>query len=217
MKRTRTAMHMIYLLIIAVLLTLLYVERRDSLNLIIPDDENVTHPEYDGLSEQLTEQYQLLTQIEERLSTLELSSRQNDIHNYTQVSVDNSAEAETLPSAQDIALADNPLATRRNFNPDLIGQSQRQTFEAEETDPEWAYLAEDAIRDAFATDDYLRELQYQSIECRSTLCRIMISNDMVGGLNTPAIMYSLNNIETLDTRVSVAVNQEDIMELYLQR
>lgn len=223
MKRTRTAMHMFYLLVIAILITLLYVERRDGIELVLPDTSDTNQPQ-DDLTERLEQQYQLLVRIDQRLTELESAPGQTEQQNHVQLTMDRASESTgnmpdpesqpTPPQNPEERLVRNAM---QGFNPDLIGQRQRQTFEQEETDPEWAYQAEEAIRETFASDDYLRQLQYQSIECRTSLCRILINDDIVGGLNNPAIMYALNNIENLDTRVSVSVTQDEVMELYLQR
>lgn len=179
MRRSRSLVHTLYLLIIAVLATLLYVER--SIDRTIESEPSITPQADTGLTEHADERRQQHAALQERLDYLEaslldqLANLQNQVSQLNQDtdvdSIDGNASAD---EAIGMVSADAPATLDTTMLDDFAAHQQR--FDIQSVDPDWAYRTRERIVELFRTDGELRaRYRLDDIECRTTLCQVDIS------------------------------------------
>lgn len=223
MPRSKAAkfIHMFYLLVIATLVTLLFVERQ----------EQGSEPELAAVSEQIT---QLQLSFEQRLNAFEQTV--NTQLEQTNQAVASSTDESRISTAPPSSTLNPPINQRlneptgnENTANEPIDETEAETrrapnsprsntaaqadlhatlsagllddFEQKETqfsmqsvDPDWAYPTRDRIREQFNDNDYLSTLSLREIECRSSLCRIDLDVRSTETINRARLLTALNQI-----------------------
>lgn len=211
-SRTMKFFHTFYLLVIAVLATLLFVERQSQ----------TTTPSNAELSEQIENlQSQFETRFTALSDTMEDQLRdavaqlaeQQDNYEYRR-SPPSSAEQPPLDRLQD---TETPTVTTPESDtlsevepqrPELTSgdyarlgsaiaddfNARQEAFEMQSVDPDWAYPTREQIQQLFYDDAYLRQLHVSDIECRSRLCRIDLSEADPSLINPARLLQALNQL-----------------------
>lgn len=219
-KRTMQFFHTFYLVIIAILMTLLFVERQSQTTV-------TSHAEFQAqLSDQLANVEQELSAalsalhetVETQLNDLNTSiERDSDIANTYTRALPASAQQPPLDRLQSEP-ADTPEPTTPE--PDSLTNTQNQPpltstdfarlgaaindsfntqherFEMQSVDPDWAYPTRERIETLFYQHDYLRDLQLLEVECRSTLCRVDLSASHPHAINPARLLQALNELNS---------------------
>ncbi|MCC5878511.1 MAG: hypothetical protein JJU03_01245 [Idiomarina sp.] len=208
MPRSRTfkIFHTFYLLVIAVLLTLIFVERQKQ-----SDD-----PSTRALSEQLESTQESLTtrvrdlseQMDSRFAALEErlpppheqdqprrtappASSQNppvDSIHEPQESADEPAQPPM--SSGDYARLGSAMVD--DF------EARKNEFDMQSVDPDWANPTLDLIRAQFSDNHYLSELHLADMECRSSICQIDIDTAEPEAINPARLLQGLNGMNDND-------------------
>lgn len=118
------------------------------------------------------------------------------------------------------AMADSAQQPSRSLAENMAAYTQRisQTFDNESVDQQWAQQQETALTDIFYVEETLRDIQFNDIECRETLCQIQIDNDtddmfrrlmdiqrviLAKGLSSTSRSYMVEDDITRDYRVFI--------------
>lgn len=212
MPRPRSSrfIHTFYLLVIAILGTLLFVERQ----------ERTADSEHLSVSEQLS---QLQHDFEQRLNDFEKNIA-DQLEQAEQRMEESSTESmgQGLVTAPPASTQNPPISQRveqqdsengdrtpddsanANTRADLhasisagllddFAQKESQ-FSIQSVDPDWAYPTRDLIREQFNEDDYLKTLHLRDIECRSSLCQVDLDVLDTSTINPARLMMALNQI-----------------------
>lgn len=219
MQRSRIMkfFHTFYLVIIAILVTLLVVERQNQ------HDNNASI--HHALNEQLeTMQLALAESFSDLQDTLQAefndirgaldgiaqdeddyprtrpaSAEQPPLNRVTPAAAtdnnlnaqNDASQAETRQATEQPALTSRDYARlgaaiTDNFN------TRHELFELQSVDPDWAYPTRESIENLFYQHDYLRELQLIDVECRSSICRVDLSESDPDTVNPARLLQALN-------------------------
>lgn len=195
--------HTFYLVIIAVLATLLYVEHSKQ-----PD----TAPP------QAVQQTETSEEIQASLN--DLSQRLADLQ--TQVERQSTTEHQSPPSSYQVSSQPASDGTQAQQNIDSqvsLSQNQlRRRLESESIDPDWSYQQEDNIRELFAQDQYLQNLQLNDLRCRRTLCELQIQElDNQQPINNLYLHQAIIDADWMPHERLLSFQQEDSSYLYIFR
>ena len=230
MPRSRTfkIIHMFYLLVIAVLGTLLFVERQSQpttpSNSDISEQISTLQEEFDGRFNDL------YSHIDSQLeATREQLARHQDETAVSRTAppastqnppVDSiTANQETPVESAPVPLTASDYARLGSAMVDDFEARQAQ-FEIQSVDPDWAYPSTNRVRELFNQDDYLRQLHLTDIECRSNLCQIDIDVADPQSINPARLLQALNQVNDNDYGFSYRLQsqpQEHSYRVLLQR
>lgn len=204
MPRSRTfkIFHTLYLLVIAVLLTLLFVERQQQ-----PDEPSTSAlaEHIENTQEALATQVRNLSQqmdtrfaaLEERLPpphqqdeprrTAPPASTQNPPVD----SISESRDSTPAPALEEMSSGD--YARLGSAMVDDFDARQRE-FDMQSVDPDWADATSALIRERFSEDDYLNDMQLVAIECRSSICQVDIGVSDPASINPARLLQALHGI-----------------------
>ncbi|TRW48852.1 hypothetical protein FM042_07670 [Aliidiomarina halalkaliphila] len=94
-------------------------------------------------------------------------------------------------------------------------------FSEEEVDPDWAYVSETSLRDLFITLEGLRFYQLDSADCRSSLCRLVVTPlEDDRPFNSRLFSSEIRNMEGFGDQVMMMVierQDEPQVEIYIDR
>lgn len=204
MRRSRTfkLVHTFYLLVIAVLGTLLIVEHQSQ----------PAMPSNSELSEQIASMNETLDSRIDNLYRhidLQLEATRNEIaaqredaqqsHTVPPASAqnppidsivanDSAAEEAALPGLNSDDYARLGSAILDNF------EARQADFDMQSVDPDWAYPSHDRIQEVFRENDYLRQLHLADIECRSSICKVEISVSDPQSINPARLLQAINQV-----------------------
>ncbi|RUO33661.1 hypothetical protein [Aliidiomarina soli] len=192
MRRTRSVFHLLYLIVIAVLLTLLYVERYEG-NETTSDTDQQTNLNATREDDYQAQHQALMEQLETLETTLldQLSSLQQQLTRLEDAADSGVSDAtESTGQVPDRDQPQQPATVDTSMLDDF--DSHQQRFDIQSVDPDWAYHTRERIVELFADDPALKHYQLNDIECRTTLCRVDISDrrqtnesDTEAGLQNP--------------------------------
>lgn len=204
MSRSRTfkIIHTFYLLVIAVLGTLLIVEHQN---------QSAT-PSNSELSEQIASMNETLDSRIDNLYRhidLQLEATRNEIA----AQREDTQQSHTVPpaSAQNPpvdSIVTNDSTAEEAASPGLnsddyarLGsaildnfEARQADFEMQSVDPEWAYPSNDRIQEVFRENEYLRQLHLADIECRSSICKVEISVSDPQSINPARLLQAINQV-----------------------
>lgn len=215
--RTMKFLHTFYLVLIAVLVTLLVVERQDQ------------HDNMAASGQVFTEQLEVMqlalaesmNDLQENLQA-ELSEVRASLERVTQHEADyprtRPASAEQPPldrlpgsditgdeqnidHAQSNQVTEQSPLTSRDYA--RLGaaitddfNARHELFEMQSVDPDWAYPTRERIESLFYQHDYLRELPLIDVDCRSSICRIDLSEPEPLTVNPARLLQALSGLNT---------------------
>ena len=204
MPRSRTfkLVHTFYLLVIAVLITLLFVEHQS-------EPAETSNSE---LSEQIASMNETLDSRIDNLYRhidLKLEATRTELaaqravsqpsHTAPPASTHNPPVDSIVPSDPDAeetsssGLGSTDYARMGSAILDDF-EARHAEFEMQSVDPDWAYPSYDRLQELFSQDDYLRQLHLADIECRSSICKVDISVSDPQSINPVRLLQALNQI-----------------------
>ncbi|RUO26985.1 hypothetical protein CWE09_09910 [Aliidiomarina minuta] len=195
--------HTFYLVIIAVLATLLYVEHNKQ-------SDTAQAEEVQAMLSHINHQVaELQTQVE----SLQDAGNQQPQTGYQ---IQYHSEDTSLPNQNHQV---SPIVSSRALPVDLSHTQLRRRVENENADPDWSYQQEDNIRDLFIEDEHLQSLQLNEVRCRSSLCELQIQQtDPQQPVDTTRLHQQLTiNAESLSHERVISFRQDDISYLYIFR
>ena len=230
MPRSRTfkIIHMFYLLVIAVLATLLFVERQSQPT--TPSNSDISE-QISTLQEEFDHRFDdLYSHIDSQLeATREQLARHQEESAESRTAppastqnppVDSIAEDEDAPvETPAVPLTTRDYARLGSAMVDDFDARQAQ-FEIQSVDPDWAYPSANRVRELFNQDDYLRQLHLTDIECRSNLCQIDIDVVDPQSINPARLLQALYQVNDNDYSFSYRLQsrpQESSYRVLLQR
>ena len=220
--RTNKLFHTIYLVIIAVLVTLLVVERQDRHD-TFPLSQQAWQEERERAQRALEE---TLNDLQDSLEA-DLAAIRGSVERLTPADDayprTRPASAEQPPlnalsenGTPDIATGDDQPADHANNNPVNQGaaphprddtdaahlnaadtdnfNTRRELFELQSVDPDWAYPTRERIERLFAQDAYLRKLQLIEVDCRSRICRIDLGESDPLAIDPARLLQALSGL-----------------------
>lgn len=203
MPRSRTAkfMHMFYILVIAVLLTLLFVERqqhtapltREELSTELERQQDVLNAHIERLHSQTEQQFtELATRFERQQQPASITSSapassQNPPVNQLETPTEAAADTSTR-SMQSVDYAQLGAAMTNDFD------ARQREFSMQSVDPDWADPSRALIRDALATSPATQALSIAGLECRSSICQLDVSQQNPDSLQPAQILQALQTI-----------------------
>lgn len=201
--------HTFYLIIIAVLATLLYIEHSNQSDTAQTDERQLAFS--DEVQASLHDLSQRVAELQTEVANLHNSNQQEQ----SSYQIQYHSEDEMSPDQPQVA----PVVSTRGLPSDLSQHQLSRRIENESTDPDWSYQQEDLIRELFISDDYLQSLQLNDVRCRSTLCELQIQEtDSQQPINTGRLHQQLTiGTESMSNDRLISIQQEDIQYLYIFR
>ncbi|RUO30901.1 hypothetical protein CWE12_06595 [Aliidiomarina sedimenti] len=206
MRRSRSVFHLLYLIVIAVLLTLLYVERYEDTETTSDTDQqaNVSATREDDYQAQ---HHALVDQLETLETTLldQLSALQQQLTRLEDATGNRApGSTETTEQTPAAGSPQQPVTVDTTMLDDFASHQQR--FDIQSVDPDWAYRTRERIVELFADDPALKHYQLNDIECRTTLCQVDIRDRRPTNENN--IEASLQNPEHLRQALDLVNNND---------
>ncbi|RUO35792.1 hypothetical protein [Aliidiomarina sanyensis] len=93
-------------------------------------------------------------------------------------------------------------------------------LENEPVDPEWAFPAEQQLRDMFVNVEGLRHYQVEEIECRTYMCRLRVTSLDQRPFDARLFTTELRNVEGLQDLTSTMIlerAEEDDFQIFVDR
>jgi|GEM_PF-2650976 len=224
-------MHWVYLIIISILLILVWQERQ------LPDASDRTQDpqltsaaESDGLAttdsdrniDMLLELMNSLQEDNRRLAAQVAQLEQQLLEQETETKSEN-GDARDVTIEREVERVRERRESVERAREYLSADDYRERIENEDVDPTWAYDMEFALQDMFRSNEALRDLDIQDIQCRTTICAIDIYSEesVVGGLNMPALFRHLNDQEWYSndeyTMISFSESDSDTQRIMIVR
>lgn len=217
--RTNKLFHTIYLVIIAVLVTLLVVERqvnRDTITLSQQAWQEQQESAQRALEETLNDlQDSLEADLAAIRGSVERLTPADDAYPRTRPA---SAEQPPLNTLSENGTPDIATNEGQPANPNRVSQgaaphprddtdaahlnaadtdnfnTRRELFELQSVDPDWAYPTRERIERLFAQDAYLRKLQLIEVDCRSSICRIDLGESDLLAIDPARLLQALSGL-----------------------
>lgn len=202
-KRTMKVFHTLYLVVIAILLTLLFVERQGQRS---SPEQQVLSEQVEALQVELLESVSALrttmqTQFTELNTALERVSEADETYPR---SLPASAQQPPLNRLQNESepadLAEPPLTSsdyaRLGAAVSDSFSARQDLFDMQSVDPDWAYPTRERIENLFYEHAYLRDMQLIEVECRSSICRIDLSAQDANAINPARLLQALNQLNS---------------------
>lgn len=201
-SRTMKFFHTFYLLAIAVLGTLLFVERQ---NQSLSESNNELSAQITQLHEHLDNRLnEFSTHIDEQFNALEARMpTSSEAPASSQTAAPSSAQnppIDRLPSSQhssqpepsDPLTSDDYARLGSAFVDDF--DARQAEFDIQSVDPEWAYPSSNRIHELFNQHRYLNQLQLTSVECRSSICQVDIDMTAPQTIDPARMLRALNQV-----------------------
>ncbi|MGX5915291.1 hypothetical protein ACR0ST_11210 [Aliidiomarina sp. Khilg15.8] len=186
-------MHLFYIVIIAVMGILLYTQQPQEFNSTVTADRQSEQPAIDAepsaeASEPDESSDNTLRELEaeiEHLRTL-LTTQEDQAEISRQ---DERANQQSAASARILDTSDfddDAVLAQMNAQRDSI----LKRLEEEERDTEWAYQTETTISDLFYTEADLSNAELMEVECRATVCKVVVFTEDPRLWATPGLLTS---------------------------
>lgn len=224
-------MHWVYLIIISILLILVWQERQlPGMSGSVQEHQQTVPADVDGLA--TTDSDRNIDMLLELMNSLQEDNRRlvAQVAQLEQQLLEQEAEAESENGdARDVTIEREVERVRERresverAREYLSADDYRERIENEDVDPTWAYDMEFALQDMFRSNEALRDLDIQNIQCRTTICAIDIYSEesVVGGLNMPALFRHLNDQEWYSndeyTMISFSESDSDTQRIMIVR
>lgn len=194
--------HLVYVVIIAVLAILLYTQQQAPVDVT---DANESGEQTAGTNETNEQSANRQASDEGTIAALEAEIER------LQARLQSESEPEGQPPEP--SDPDSPTSFAGGDPDDIL-----QRLEAEERDDEWAYQAETAISDLFYTNDDLNEAELDEVDCRATMCKIVVITEDARLKEVPALLTSaIRNEAGLDSSFTSIQQRDDTIRLILDQ
>lgn len=194
--------HLIYLVIIAVLGILLYTQQQAPVDVTAANESG---EQTAGASETNGRSASRRASDDGTIAALEAEIER------LQVRLQSESEPEGEPPEP--SAPDSPTRYAGGGPDEIL-----QRLEAEERDDEWAYQAETAISDLFYTNDDLSEAELEEVDCRATMCKIVVITEDARLKEVPALLTSaIRNEAGLDSSFTSIQQRDDTIRLILDQ
>lgn len=182
--------HLVYLVIIAVMGILIYTQQPQEAS---NSEELQAEQPADNSAKATTDNE---TQSAENAALRELQAEVD----YLKTLLEHQQRSEEKPNGVEQTADPDPVRTNSdgpsreelNMTTDFEARkaSMLKLIDEEEKDTEWAYQTETAISDLFYTESDLANAEIEELECRSTICKIVVSTEDEKLLQTPDLLNS---------------------------
>lgn len=192
MKRTRSLFHTFYLIVIAVLATLLYLERDEQPDPVIAtlvDSQNALQQELTVIQSTLHDAQQSHSEQLDQLmvQVSQLTRAPSNVRPHSNATETTESDSTASATNQPVALVSSPLSNEFAL--------LKQQFNMQSVDPDWAYATRELLLNRVESSALLGRHTLSDIECRSTLCRIELSLDTDEQINSQQLAAHLSGHE----------------------